>query len=540
MATVNDYDSLALALHYDSIHNVSKSLPHNPAASGWNDISGNNRNGTFATSGFEWIDEKGLRFNGGQRLTYSASGITINRSYTMSVLFKPVFVGSYPRLFAENTFPTLYLRTNDSNFTYGVYSHGIDTNYLDPNGQPIRPIENDWNHATVVYNYDTKTLKLYVNGLLVSTRTNLTTTATNQNIAYLGARSQNDRFFTGSISTFMLYERALSDTEVLNNYKIDYERYVVEPEPEPPEPITDTPIKVIEGMFESSQNGYEWDISILKSEFSERPPFLIFSDNQKNPLYFNLEKETATTLFYTVRLNVVAGLNEVYIYAADSDKSDERKTFTEFTSFANGLPWGWQTAPHSGTLSSQNDFNSLQWVNNLGTFWFAENGFLRHQGGDSFLRPPLRMTEESKGFTYESLLECLPHNTYWIFGFGSRNTSAGNHADGINCRDASMSEVFNAINAVSFGNFNIESTLTKFVAGFSVYENSGKAYLIRESTYTKFQSNEGVRTNDISQTRFSLKYWGGYQQSRWYWMRKRHNPIPNTFIIKDYEPPIPE
>jgi hypothetical protein len=89
-----------------------------------------------------------------------------------------------------------------------------------------------WYHLSVSYLGET-TVKMYVNGALDATKNTLSPTAgvgtstwsaTNQN-PRLGAWFNGSFPFNGSIATTQIYNRALSDAEVLQNYNATKGRY---------------------------------------------------------------------------------------------------------------------------------------------------------------------------------------------------------------------------------------------------------------------------------------------------------------------------
>ena len=89
-----------------------------------------------------------------------------------------------------------------------------------------------WYHLSVSYLGET-TVKMYVNGALDATKNTLfptagigtsTWSATNEN-PRLGAWYNGSFPFNGSVATTQIYNRALSDTEVLQNYNATKIRY---------------------------------------------------------------------------------------------------------------------------------------------------------------------------------------------------------------------------------------------------------------------------------------------------------------------------
>jgi hypothetical protein len=124
--------------------------------------------------------------------------------------------------------------SGDNPFTFFVndtgqlgYIFGNGTTNLEQvntiSGGPTLEI-NKWYHVTLSFNGTQK--KLYVGGNLVATVTN-STTFTNplNNKLILGSYNGSIGCMQGSIGTVHVYNRALSDAEVLSNYSIYSQRY---------------------------------------------------------------------------------------------------------------------------------------------------------------------------------------------------------------------------------------------------------------------------------------------------------------------------
>lgn len=242
----------------------------------WNDLSGNNNsvtlvNGpTFNTSNAGNIVFDGTNDNGTFGTTFG-NGLA---AITVQVWFRPtvlstsfthivgvddnssggaesVFLLTVDRLTAVTHMPSSYIGTN---VAFGVRTtsqtaqararpiHVADVitfwpEYLQGMAIVKNPAEyalNTWMCVTGVYN-GTNTL-MYINGVLRGSSVsqpdginrsitgNLNTSAMTRTIA-MGSTSAN--YFSGNLSQILIYNRALSASEVLNNYNVTRSRFGV-------------------------------------------------------------------------------------------------------------------------------------------------------------------------------------------------------------------------------------------------------------------------------------------------------------------------
>jgi hypothetical protein len=72
--------------------------------------------------------------------------------------------------------------------------------------------------------YDGANIRLYLNGTLLATQAQ-TGTIVNTGIGRLSGYDSNTEIWDGSISTFSIYNRALTATEVLRNYNATKTRF---------------------------------------------------------------------------------------------------------------------------------------------------------------------------------------------------------------------------------------------------------------------------------------------------------------------------
>jgi hypothetical protein len=85
-----------------------------------------------------------------------------------------------------------------------------------------------WYHATGVVDRESSTLSIYINGVLAATRSDLTSTSLSGNSNFLvGANAPNSVLWKGLISLVSIYDRALSSSEILQNYEATRWRFGV-------------------------------------------------------------------------------------------------------------------------------------------------------------------------------------------------------------------------------------------------------------------------------------------------------------------------
>ena len=198
-----------LVQHYDAIDRGN-----NPAI--WKDLSGTN-DATIENA--VWLG-KSLQFNGNARVSFRGD---ITPDYTLMGVFKRyASQGAHPRFtgesFASNSsYPYYYLASNTNN--YGILGHGIDIAFSPAKSMP----PNVFLHLAWRYNSTTKVTEAFENGIKVGERTG-TVDATPSPLVYLGGRTDSisgTRFFNGEICNYMVYDRALTEEEMVNNFTVD-------------------------------------------------------------------------------------------------------------------------------------------------------------------------------------------------------------------------------------------------------------------------------------------------------------------------------
>ncbi len=179
-----------------------------------NDKSGKNHH---TTANVTVIQDNGLFF-GGNNDYMEVPNFTPNNDITISTDFISYSSRSWQYLFS-------YRNPNNSNQGIGVFIHGktlyvtingsnYSTSYTIPHYQEMS--------VTVTYQ-NNKTLKVYVNGDLIYTHDNVKKTIGKDasSKTYIGTDTyynSNSYKYLGIIKNMVVYNRALSQTEILNNY----------------------------------------------------------------------------------------------------------------------------------------------------------------------------------------------------------------------------------------------------------------------------------------------------------------------------------
>ncbi len=183
----------------------------------WNDISGG-RTGTlengpvFSTAGGGSID-----FDGSNDYISFDSTITQLSDYTINAWFF-VDVSS-----AAQGIITWGQNSSGKRRAMLIWNGGSGTNYYlrssthgsNPASTTVMSSGQWWNGTVSLASNGTA--KIYVNGALENTSTNSLSTPSS-NAIYIGATSTGTEFFNGKIAIINVYDRVLSDVEVLKNY----------------------------------------------------------------------------------------------------------------------------------------------------------------------------------------------------------------------------------------------------------------------------------------------------------------------------------
>ena len=219
MGIVND----GLVLYYDAINNTGNNT-HDSSAKTWADLSGNGNNGKL--SGGQWGDNY-LHFDGN---SFVNCGQQNPSQVTVEALVK----------FSRTT------NTNDEKVVANLESGGYDI--MNVEGKSACEVNVDGTYYIVYgstfsvdnkvylsFTYDNKTIKLFENGTKVNEKSISGTikSPSNSTVLSIGSNPSGESIggqkLVGDVYSVRLYNRALSDDEVLSNYNYDYKRFINPP-----------------------------------------------------------------------------------------------------------------------------------------------------------------------------------------------------------------------------------------------------------------------------------------------------------------------
>jgi hypothetical protein len=187
----------------------------------WYDISGNNNNGSLINNpGFSPDNGGSFIFDGTNNKVSTNYGPTLS-DFTICVWFKDNGSGGFGRVVDKNYELGFWLGRNDN--TKNSWGGGI-REATTPYGIYLPLTDGQWHFLTSIRSGDQHIL--YGNGIENTVSNTVTTSLLDNTTIALGAWSSNStQPFKGNIAFFTAYDRALSTTEVLQNYNITKNRF---------------------------------------------------------------------------------------------------------------------------------------------------------------------------------------------------------------------------------------------------------------------------------------------------------------------------
>lgn len=215
---VDEYVTDGLILHYDAINNTGNG--HSDTTTTWTDLSGNGSDATV--TGGMWSDNY-VRFTTSNNSNgiKTKSNFPINfSSKTFNIVFNLSQVSTVEALFGA--------RTSTSN-GFMLFNYNVDNAFeLDTIGGQTRVKLGNRLSANRNYNltvtFDNGIVKLYIDGALIST-TSYTTGTINFPLTVFTAGTRSNSL--GNVYSVKVYDRALTEDEVLQNYNMDKVTYGV-------------------------------------------------------------------------------------------------------------------------------------------------------------------------------------------------------------------------------------------------------------------------------------------------------------------------
>ena len=212
-----------LVLNLDA--GVSSSYPGSGTA--WSDLSGNGRNGTLTNmdgTNFNSANGGSLTFNGSDEFVQCAGSALTLTTATFIIWFKwnnvppTAFDGL---IMSRGTNVTGILFTFIGNFGY-IWNGAVNT-YEWNSG--LQSPTNTWAMFAVSVTSSAATAYLYDTGGLRTAVNTVTHTSTIMDDIKVGQDDAGGRFLNGSIAQALIYNRALTATEIQQNYLATKSRY---------------------------------------------------------------------------------------------------------------------------------------------------------------------------------------------------------------------------------------------------------------------------------------------------------------------------
>ena len=188
----------------------------------WNDISRGDVNGTLVNGPtFSSTNGGGIVFDGTDDYISTTQSLT-NQSFSYEVVLKPTNVSKDQMYIGGELLAALYARINTSRAFLSIRTNVAQRSLT--HSQLL--LNNNIYHIVSIYNG--VQLKIYVNNVLSVGSVINETLLTPWGISSIGRWINGDtRNFVGTIYNVRVYNRELSDQEVLQNYNAMQKRYLL-------------------------------------------------------------------------------------------------------------------------------------------------------------------------------------------------------------------------------------------------------------------------------------------------------------------------
>jgi hypothetical protein len=176
---------------------------------------------TSTNNGYFSFDGSNDYIDFGNDSSLSAIGGNSNVTASAWVYYTAYGGGGQPySVITVKGFPWTWLLENLSNtFSFRISAGGADVRVSDTSTHLL----NTW--YNVVGTYDGANMRIYVNGVLKNTRAQTGTLGTNTITAKIGTYQGTNYNLTGRIAQVQIFNKALSATEVRQNYNATKRRY---------------------------------------------------------------------------------------------------------------------------------------------------------------------------------------------------------------------------------------------------------------------------------------------------------------------------
>jgi hypothetical protein len=191
--------------------------------SGTSTTDSSGRGHTGAISGATWSATgkygKALSFDGVNDLVNVAdtAALDLTTGMTIEAWVRPTSLASWRTVVLKERGSGLsysLYASNDASRPNGYIRRGSDVAVVGPSSLPL----NTWTHLAVTYN--ATTLRLFVNGVQVSSRAQTGAIVTSSNVLGIGGNNAWDEYFAGMIDEVRIYNRALSQNEIQSDMNL--------------------------------------------------------------------------------------------------------------------------------------------------------------------------------------------------------------------------------------------------------------------------------------------------------------------------------
>ena len=198
----------------------------------WFDLSGNNNNGTFASTGSVFPSYSSLA-GGSITFDQASTFIDCNYSYSSSPLLWSTSVWFNPTNYSNG--PFLVGGASGVGFTETIQITGAGkvvgatknsgNNSYSVTTSTSAPI-NSWTNFVVTMDWNGNSIRGYFNGNLESTNNSISGSIMNTTgITRIGRRPDGGNYFGGRIAIVQTYNRILTPTEIQQNYNAQKSRF---------------------------------------------------------------------------------------------------------------------------------------------------------------------------------------------------------------------------------------------------------------------------------------------------------------------------
>lgn len=187
----------------------------------WADLSGNGRNGTLTSTAIDY-NKQSLIFNGGNEFV-TFSQYDFGNEFTLNCFIKPSNISNIRALFSNSS---TGVATNGVRIFINLENQSSRTLHMEiGNGSSGLYVStgaiityDTWQHVAFTLNKNTSKGIIYHNGIKV-TESTLSFTNYNTNAVFrFGAIGNGGYVYVGALANYLLYNRALTESEIKQNY----------------------------------------------------------------------------------------------------------------------------------------------------------------------------------------------------------------------------------------------------------------------------------------------------------------------------------